>query len=91
MILPIDDDYQISSDRECWYIEYRTQGQWRQVKRYWTLSGVITGLAQMQLRESDACNLAQALDEVDAIVERLRCALAPHYSVERLEDESYAA
>jgi len=80
MILPINDKYRISSDRNQWIIqEYkgiatkdgkgRKAGEpvWKSISFHTNINSTVRRLAEMQIRESDATTLAEALRVVPEV------------------------
>jgi len=92
MILPIDDKWRIKSDEYCWHIQLlkgtrrnsRTgeiEDNWRSQRYYQSLAKAVHGLAELELMSGDTKTLAEALDAVRAVSERLSMALTPHVEI----------
>jgi len=91
MILPIDDNWRIKSDSYCWHIQ-KYQGipdkgkfkgipQWKSLRYYQSLAKAVHGLAELELMTGDTKTLAEALDAVRDVSERLSRALTPHIEI----------
>lgn len=89
MILPIDENYRLAGDIDCWRLEKRrirkSADAWRRIRYYATLSEAVSSLKRLHLPTADAQTLADALAEVERISHELSRALEPPYVVERLE------
>jgi len=93
MIIPIDDKWRIKSDEYNWIIQ-RLEGtrpnrqnkeiiedKWVSKRFYPTLSKAAHGLAEYELMTGDTKTLAEALDAVRDVSDRLTRALAPHIEI----------
>jgi len=91
MILPIDDTWRIKSDPYCWHIQ-RYQGvptsgvmkgkhYWKSIRWYQKLPEALNGLAELEVMTSQGTSLAEALDAVRDVSERLSRALTPHIEI----------
>lgn len=93
MIIPIDKKWRIKSDEYQWIIQ-RHEGtrpnrqnkeiiedKWVSKRFYTTLSKAVHGLAELELMAGDTKTLAEALDAVRDVSERLARALAPHIEI----------
>lgn len=95
MILPINDKYRIMANKHAWVIQKYSESikdgkishNWASKGNYIKLEPCIQGLAQLMLRTSDAETLAEALKEVERILQVLTQALEPDYKIERASDE----
>jgi len=93
MIFNVSPKYRIASDFNSWMIQTRHDrrnketGQleegWRSIKWYPSLEKAINGLADIQMRTSDASTLAEALAEVENVCTQLSHAFSPRFKVER--------
>jgi len=92
MILPIDEKWRIKSDEYCWHIQYlkgmrknRQTGEleenWVSRRYYQSISKAAHGLAELELMSGDTKTLAEALDAVRSVSERLSMALTPHIEI----------
>ena len=89
MILPINDEYRISSDSYQWIIQKSRQRkrngelvtEWRSESFFSTFEGVLRELGERMVRESDAVGFAQALEDVERVVTTLSQALPTHIHV----------
>lgn len=88
MIIPIDDDYRLKSDRNQWMIQRKKlvseEIRWESFKFFHDPSNAVTALVQMRIRESDADTLTDALAEVDRVTAHVLHALAPHFEVKAM-------
>jgi len=92
MIIPIDDKWRIKSDEYCWHIQKligmrknRQTGEleenWRSQRYYSSLAQAVHGLAELEIMTSDCTTLAEALDAVRNVSDRLSHALTPHIEI----------
>ena len=89
MILPIDDDFRIASDRYQWIIQKsrprKRDGklivEWECQSFFPTFEGAVRELGERMVRESDAVGFAQALEDVERVVTTLCQALPTHIEV----------
>ena len=91
MILPIDDNWRIKSDSYCWHVQkymgIPTSGvmqgkeHWKSIRYYQSLAKAAHGLAELELMSGDTKTLAEALDAVRTLSERLSMALTPHIEI----------
>lgn len=91
MILPVDDQWRIKSDAYCWHIQkymgipksgvMKGKEYWKSIRWYQTLSGAAHGLVEYRLMTGDTKTLAEALDAVRDLSDRLSKALAPHIEI----------
>ena len=92
MIIPIDEKYRLKSDTNQWMIQKSKQvkdketgelvTKWDGCKYFSNPSNMVSALAQMMIRESEAQTLVDALAEVDRVTAHLLTALAPVFHVE---------
>ena len=83
MFLQIDKKYAIESNSADWAIT-RKKKEWRQIAWYSTLEGAINGLAQKQIRASDAKTVDDAIKDIKQISEKLAAALSPKYEIKTI-------
>lgn len=89
MILPINDEYRISSDRYQWMIQKphkrNRNGEqvitWESESYFPTFKGALRELGERMVRESEAVGFARALEEVERVVTKLCAALPTHIQV----------
>lgn len=89
MILPINDEYRISSDRYQWIIQKSRQRkrngelvtEWRSESFFSKFEGAIQELGERMVRESEAVGLTRALEDVERVVTTLCQALPAHIQV----------
>jgi len=92
MILPIDDKWRIKSDAYQWAIQIylgkrpnRQTGEpedhWESRRYYQSLGKAVHGLAELEVMTGDTTTLAEALDAVRDVSERLSMALTPHIEI----------
>lgn len=90
MIIPIDDKYRIAADTHAWMVQqYRGQDKqgkhlWQSVGWYSSLRNAVQGLVDRCVRTSEAETVADALDDINALVSRLTKALEPVVEVRRV-------
>lgn len=82
MKIPVNEKYQISSDAHAYCIQQwrpnnknPEKSRWLAERWYPTLAAAIQGLAELQLRLSDASNLVEAQAEWKRICEELETAV----------------
>ena len=91
MILPIDENWRIKSDSYCWHVQkymgIPTSGvmhgkeHWKSIIYYQSLGKAVHGLAELEVMTGDTTTLADALDAVRDVSERLSMALTPHIEI----------
>ena len=91
MIIPIDEKWRIKTDAYQWIIQqyqgiptkgkFKDVPQWKSLRYYTTLANAVYGLAEYELMTSDCTTLAEALDAVRDVSERLSRALTPHIEI----------
>ena len=85
MIIPINDEYRISSDKDNWMIDKSSvvKGEviWTHIKYFMHLESVVNALAELMLKTSDAHNLTEALEVNRKVCKELTDALSPTYKV----------
>ena len=91
MILPIDEKWRIKTDAYQWIIQqykgipktgkFKDIPQWESLRYYTTLANAVYGLAEYELMTSDCTTLAEDLDSVRDVTERLSRALTPHIEI----------
>ena len=89
MILPINDDYRISSDRYQWIIQKsrprKRDGklivEWECQSFFPTFEGAVRELGERMVRESDAVGFCEALIAIERVVTTLSQALPTQFSV----------
>ena len=89
MILPIDDEYRIASDRHQWIIQKSHQRkrngelvtEWESQSFFPTYEGAVGELGERMVRAADAVGVADALVAVENVVTTLCQALPTHISV----------
>ena len=86
MIIPINDEYRISTDANNYRIDIKVKKgkdgrEWKSVKFFSTLNATINRLAEMMLMESDVIGLDNALTEAKRISGELMSALTPKFKV----------
>lgn len=77
MIIPINDDYRVSSDAMNWKVEKREKHNWRAIGWYSTPGAAAKKLITYQLMTSDVVGLDAALNELDRLTQELTAALRP--------------
>ena len=88
MIIPINDKYRISSDRNQWIIQIpckvtpKTPSGWKSDQYYRSLEQVMENLPERMLRESNAETIAEGMVESKRILRELAVALSPQYTIE---------
>ena len=97
MILPIDEKWRIKSDAYCWHVQryegipkkgkYEGIPQWKSIRYYQSLAKAAHGLAELEIMTSDCTTLAEALDAVRDVAERLSRALTPHIEIVETKHE----
>ena len=87
MILPLTDDYRLESDPRCWQAQKRRVVQtgenagsvhWDTIGYYPRIGQAAVGIAEYDLRCSDAQTLAEAMGRVEKLAQTLTDALTPH-------------
>ena len=91
MIIPIDEKWRIKTDAYQWIIQrykgipktgkFKDTPQWESLRYYTTLANAVYGLAEYELMTSDCTTLAEALDAMRDVSERLSRALTPHIEI----------
>lgn len=92
MILPIDEKWRLKSDAYCWHVQQHmgvrvdkdtgaVTERWDSKRYYQSLAKAVHGLAELELMAGDTRTLAEALDAVRDVSERLSRALAPHIEI----------
>ena len=89
MILPINEQYRIRSDRYQWIIQKPHQRQrngesvieWDSQGFYPTFEGVVRELGERMVRESEAVGFAEALEDIERVVTTLSQVLPTHIHV----------
>jgi len=92
MILPIDEKWRIKSDAYCWHVQQymgtrfdkdtgERSERWESKRYYQSLAKAVHGLAELELMSGDTKTLAEALDAVRDVSERLSRALTPHIEI----------
>ena len=85
MILPIDENYRITSDQFQWIVQKRRtrkgQEDWKNLAYCAGLEHAVNELAQHRIRTSNAQTLADALAEIENVVTTLTQALTPQFDV----------
>ena len=89
VILPINEQYRINSDRYQWIIQKARQRnrngclttEWRSQSFFPTFEGAVQELGERMVRESSAVGFADALVAVENVVTTLSQALPTHISV----------
>jgi len=89
VILPINDEYRISSDRYQWMIQKSYQRKrngkqvvtWESESFFPTFEGALRELGERMVRESEAVGFAQALEDIERVVTTLCQALPTHIRV----------
>ena len=100
MILPISDQYRISSDRYQWVVQKRRTrtkdgrkiSDWQAQSYYPTLRGALAQLGERMVRESEANKVVDALAAINEVVTTLSQALtraleANHGSIKADRDD----
>ena len=91
MILNLTDDYRLESDSRCWMAQHRRvvqsgdnagAVQWDTLGFYPKIGQAAIGLAEYDLRVSDATTLAEAMARVEKLATVLTDALTPHLDLE---------
>ena len=91
MIIPVDNEHRISSDRHQWIIQERKivqsgnnkgKERWEAMAYYATLQGAVNGLVQLKLRLANTETLADALDYMETLSNKLTRALTMDYEVD---------
>ena len=83
MIITIDEKWRLVSDRYCWAVQERAgvrkdgTPRWKPVLYYTRLEQALRGLADLNMRLSEADGLVGALDEAERFSSTLRQALSP--------------
>ena len=90
MIIPINSQYQIHSDRYQWII---TKSRFRNGKKEWqpesfyrSFDHALRSLGELMVRESNATTLVKALEDVEKVTTQLSQALTPQLKLQ-LEHE----
>ncbi len=87
MILPIDDEYRIKSDKYSWAIQKakmrKSEITWQSISWFTSIESTVNNLGQLMFRTSDAKTLAEALVEIEKIATLLTHALSPEFEVTR--------
>ena len=89
MILPISEQYRISSDRYQWIIQKsrrrKRNGEqvitWESESFFPTFEGAVQALGERMVRETEAVGFTQALEDVERVVTTLSQALPTHIDV----------
>ena len=89
MILPINEQYRIRSDRYQWITQQPYQRkrngklvtEWKSQGFFPTFEGAVRGLGECMVRESEAVGFAEALLAVENVVTTLCQALPTHIRV----------
>ncbi len=89
MIIPINDNYQLSADQYCWAIQElllrKRNGEyiqeWKPIRWHRTIEQAVNGLAELMMMTSDAETLVDALAEVKNVSATLGHALQSHFEV----------
>ena len=91
MIIPIDENFRISSDKYQWIIQEckvtetgKNAGKERWVNvSYWgTVQGAVKGLGELMVRLHDSDTLTDALEYIEKLTSKLSQALTPIVKVE---------
>ena len=98
MILPVDDEFRIASDKNQWIIQKagkrkrngKEVTEWCSESYYPTFESAVGELAQRMVRESDAVGFAEALVEVENVVTTLSRALPTQFKVTSHEGDALA-
>ncbi len=81
MIVPINEQYRIASDRYQWIIQKKRsrkgEDDWDPQTFHPTIDSALQSLGELMVRQSKAETLADALDDVRSITTRLSLALTP--------------
>lgn len=99
MIIPINNDYRISSDEHSWSIQKSRERKraghavvaWEAIRWYATFDQAVAGLGNLMVRTSETATLVDALVEVERIATTLSQALAPQYKVVRTTESEDGA
>ena len=90
MIIPINEQYQLTSDEYQWIIQKRRtrkgKEDWQARLYYPSLKAAVEGLGELMVRQSKANTLADALAAIENIATALSQAVTP--KIEGLEDLS---
>lgn len=87
MIIPINDQYRITSDPRQWILQTpvkvssRHPDGWKSTAYYISLSQLVNSLCERMCRESNAVGVVEGLAETKRILRTLTRALAPQYDV----------
>ena len=91
MILPINELYRLVANHHSWTIQRRRKRKhrkteanvedWQSILWFATLNQALNGLAELEIRTSDARTLADALAEVKKLTATLSQALAPKFNL----------
>lgn len=90
MIIPIDDKYRIAADTHSWmvqqYLGKDKSGKdiWQSVAWYSSLKSAVKGLVDRCIRTAEAETVLDAVEEVNAVIERLTKVLQPVVEVRRV-------
>ena len=91
MIIPIDENFRISSDKYQWIIQERKvtetgknagQERWANVSYWGTVQGAVKGLGELMVRLHDSDTLTDALEYIEKLTSKLSQALTPIVKVE---------
>ena len=91
MIIPIDANFRITSDKYQWVIQERKviatgknagQENWANVSYWATVQGAVKGLGEMMVRLHDSETLTDALEYVENLTTKLTQALTPIIDVD---------
>lgn len=87
MIIPINENWRLRSDRHQWIVEQRMvpSDKAKQKAPYWvgeayysTIESAAVGLYELRLRLSDAEGIREATEAAKALSKELQDALSPH-------------
>ena len=91
MIIPIDENFRISSDQYQWIIQERKVAEtgknagkerWVNVSYWGTVQGAVKGLSELMIRLHDSESLTDALEYIEKLSTKLTQALTPIIDVD---------
>ena len=86
MIIPIDNDHRLASDRHQWIVQERTvtktgpnkgEERWKNISYWATPQGAVNGMVKLKIRLHDSETLTDALEFITNTLNQVSQALTP--------------
>ena len=95
MIIPIDKQHRIASDKRSWNIQTirrrkkngKTSEVWESVRYHPSIGAAFNDLADELLRESEATTFLEAHQDMEKIINKFSQALQPRFEIKIKTDE----